>query len=394
MQDIENNTDDLFKKAVDNYTLQPGEDNWEAIVLQLSDDHTVTPEEINHKKNTTVNGIFLLVLLFIPLSTAMFSFYYTSNAITTVNNNAVLLYTQSQQHANNATSVAKENTVRYTTDKFEKAIIPTAPLYSTAINKNSPTIIQADLINKGAKKSVKDMEPVHSSINPNAFIQTAEAITGDVQKSLDEKQPITPKTSSLQKKSRLYAGVTAGLAFNEVKHQGYKKPGFDIGIVAGYRITKNAAVETGLLYSKKYYFSDGKYFSMNKMGGSMPAAMKVLSVEGSSDLYQIPVAIKYDIAHKKESTIFSSAGISSYILTREKNDYQTSMNGVQQNMKGMYKHVSAGVASSFDISVGYEHTIRKAASIRIQPYLQIPLKGMGMGSMQVMSTGIHIAYTR
>ena len=70
------------------------------------------------------------------------------------------------------------------------------------------------------------------------------------------------------------------------------------------------------------------------------------------------------------------------------------MNGVQQNMKGMYKSVSAGFASSIDMSVGYEYTTRNGAGIRIQPYLQVPLKGMGMGSMQVLSTGIHIAYVR
>lgn len=133
---------------------------------------------------------------------------------------------------------------------------------------------------------------------------------------------------------------------------------------------------------------------MDKMGGSMPADMKIISVEGNSNLYQIPIAIKYDIAHKKEGNFFASAGISSYLLTKEKNDYQTSINGVQHNMIGLYKNVTAGFASSMDVSIGYEHTLQQRATIRIQPYLQIPLKGIGMGSMQVMSTGIHIAYTR
>ena len=90
----------------------------------------------------------------------------------------------------------------------------------------------------------------------------------------------------------------------------------------------------------------------------MPAEMKVLSLEGSSNMYQLPVAFKYDIIYKKGIHLFSSAGISSYILTKEKNDYQVSMNGVQQNMQGMYKHVSAGFASSIDVSIGYEYTAR------------------------------------
>ena len=37
-------------------------------------------------------------------------------------------------------------------------------------------------------------------------------------------QPITTQRSTMQK-SRIYAGVIAGITFNEVKNQGFKKPG-------------------------------------------------------------------------------------------------------------------------------------------------------------------------
>lgn len=401
MQDVEKNMDDLFRKAVDNYTLQPGESNWETIVSQLSDDddRAVIPVSINHKNTTAKNAISLLVLLLIPLSTAMYSLFYNGSSSKEWGEGTTISPGISQPGVNSTPVESKQNKAAFSKAKSKNTTTVQAPVYATLTTKNiqqsstpATPIKRTEGINE---TQLVDSTYAASQIdNPQTARIGIEMNTTTQQQSSDnEQQPITPKRKSLQQ-HRLYAGLMAGVAFNEVKNQGFKKPGFDVGIIAGYRISKGISLEAGLVYSKKYYFSDGKYFSMDKMSGSVPTEMKILSLEGNSSVYQIPVAIRYNIVYKKEATIFASAGISSYILTKEKNDYQTSMNGVQQPMIGMYKKVSAGFASSFDVSIGYEHELQKTAIIRIQPYLQIPLKGMGMGSMQVMSTGIRIAYTR
>ena len=111
-----------------------------------------------------------------------------------------------------------------------------------------------------------------------------------------------------------------------MKYQELRKPGFDIGIIAGYDLNNKMSVETGLLFAKKNYFSDGKYFSMNKVGATMPAGMNVLSLEGSTGMLEIPLKVKYNIATKYKSNIFSSAGITSYVLISEKNNYLTQLN--------------------------------------------------------------------
>ena len=48
------------------------------------------------------------------------------------------------------------------------------------------------------------------------------------------------------------------------------------------------------------------------------------------------------------------------------------------------------LGAEVNISAGYQHTLNAHTDIRIEPYLQIPLKGVGVGAMPVMSTGIHI----
>ena len=60
-------------------------------------------------------------------------------------------------------------------------------------------------------------------------------------------------------------------------------------------------------------------------------------------------------------------------------------------MTGSYKNVTKYFAATVDISAGYENKIGKFTSMRIEPYLQIPLKGIGVGSMPVMSAGLHVS---
>jgi len=132
----------------------------------------------------------------------------------------------------------------------------------------------------------------------------------------------------------------------------------------------------------------------SKVRSSMPTGMEVLNLDGSSNAFELPVGIKYNVFHKSNAIVFSTAGISSSIMLSENNTYRTSTNGVRQNLTSSYKNPSGYFAVSFDFGVGYESRIRKIGNIRIGPYMQIPLKGTGVGALPVISSGLHIAFTR
>ncbi len=126
----------------------------------------------------------------------------------------------------------------------------------------------------------------------------------------------------------------------------------------------------------------------------MPANMQVESLEGSSAVFELPVNLRYRVTAGGGNYLSFSAGLSSYRLTKEKNDYRLLVGGVEQKMISIYKTTHNYVSASINLSAGYERKISKYSSIRIEPYLKIPLKGIGVGSLQVMSTGLQIAVTR
>jgi hypothetical protein len=86
-------------------------------------------------------------------------------------------------------------------------------------------------------------------------------------------------------------------------------------------------------------------------------------------------------------------GAISYFITTETNDYILLVNGAEMNMTTKYSEGSRYFAAALNVSIGYEKYFKHSVALRIEPYAQIPLKGIGVGTMQVLSTGIHLGFT-
>ena len=88
-----------------------------------------------------------------------------------------------------------------------------------------------------------------------------------------------------------------------------------------------------------------------------------------------------------------SGGISAYIMTMEKNSYQAILNGNEEQFSGVYRKNDYGLPAVANISFGFEHIVSKFLNLRIEPFLKIPLKGMGMGNLPVTSAGVQLSIT-
>jgi hypothetical protein len=138
--------------------------------------------------------------------------------------------------------------------------------------------------------------------------------------------------------------------------------------------------------------TDGKYFDLGKAGSAMPANTQVLSLNGSSKIIEIPFRIKYDFITRKKSSWFISTGVSSYILTKEHNDYAAGVSGSPYNFRSTYPDKRGYFSATANISFGSEFKTgsNNNIKVRIEPFLQLPLHGIGIGAMPVYSTGVHL----
>ena len=337
MQDLTPDMEDLLRKASEAYPLKPTDDRWEEIASKLTAapaPHAESKKKSGYKK---YGMFFLLLFLFLFISDLLFN------------------------HFNNIES-GKKQVHSSNEAKDGSPVKPFQPGVNNLLNKNTaqPTARRRQINDNPANPETGDP---NGSVNlsgpgnkerftyPNSITNEEETkmlyperkkiIHPERNNFFKKESGLIPDTfsfrlydqlisflqTSKQRSSKtlsrkgFYYGVLAGAELNRVKNQHLKKTGWNLGLLAGYSFLKKFSVETGLLVSQKYYTTSGNYFSMKEIGATMPPPMKIMEVEGSSKLIEIPLVLRYYAIQNFQRTFFASAGFSSYILTKENNQF-------------------------------------------------------------------------
>lgn len=205
--------------------------------------------------------------------------------------------------------------------------------------------------------------------------------------------PVTPAASTTtasnekkQSNKKLYAGLMGGPDISTVKYNSVSKIGYSFGLIAGYKAGKKISIESGVFWSKRFYKSEGKYFDTKKL--PIPAYVKIISLDGFCQMYELPVGVTYQLKAGKNNTWFSALGLSTYFMKNEDYNYKYLSYGQANTRYVTYDNSANNWFSILNVSVGINKTIAKNAWLRIQPYVKIPLKGIGIGSLPVSGAGL------
>ncbi len=198
------------------------------------------------------------------------------------------------------------------------------------------------------------------------------------------------KTTSKAKTSYLYAGLMGAPDLSMVKMQSVKGVGATYGILLGYAINKHWSIETGAYLDRKKYYTDGEYF--NTKGVRLPPNSDLLNVNGTCYMWEIPLNIRYNFNPEGKTRWFVTGGFSTYLMSHEKYTYGYTSYGSSTAWDSTWniKKSSQYPFSIINLSAGFEQRLGKVGSLRIEPYVRIPLTGMGTGKLPIMSTGINI----
>jgi hypothetical protein len=200
------------------------------------------------------------------------------------------------------------------------------------------------------------------------------------------------KTTSVNNnESGFYTGIISGFDLSSI-HFKFAKTGASMGLVMGYAFNKKWSIESGLLWDTKKVYDNGSYF--NPPGYTPTNGITIVAVNGKSRIYEWPVNMKYTIIPGKHS-LFTTAGLSSYFMSSENYDYEY----VQNYQPGghnylSYRNQTKNWFSVVNFSIGYIHKLGNVGSIRVEPYLKLPIKNLGVGNMPIMSTGLNIGYIK
>lgn len=425
MQYQNEDMDELFRRAADGYPLKLQDEGWDAVAEKLAGSGTVpVANAVGSKKSKRKKyKLALLSLLFLLISGTTFFFVSNEENTNIKNINTFKEIEKPKKTADNqfdASNILKRSVTPFTgavnsnsgfVDEKITAVKNAKEMLVPSVSKFS--IIKANLsyddglVEKKeelkGRENVRDQQPseiIHikngdgivTIVQETKEVKVVETKIEKYQEVIPAKLEEQPEKKNTKKEKRFYVGILAGPQFNQVRNQGFSNLGFSAGIVGGVGLSNNLSLETGFFISQKKYYSSGQYFSMKKISTSTSSGMKVVSLNGSSSLLEIPIKIKYDFVKRNRGNFFGTTGMTSYILTKESNEYLTMLNGNLQNLSVSYSKNGNYFTAAFNISAGYEFKA-KQTTIRIEPYLQAPLRGIGVGSIDVMSTGIQMGVT-
>ncbi|HRE50712.1 MAG TPA: porin family protein [Flavitalea sp.] len=198
-----------------------------------------------------------------------------------------------------------------------------------------------------------------------------------------------PTAIAPSSKQKFYYGPLVGPDLSMIRSQKVKNAGYSVGLLIGYRFNDRWAVETGVLWAKKRYYTNGEHF--NKYNVGIPHSAELLSLDGSCGMFALPVVARYDFRVDKRS-FFAAAGLSSYLMKNESYDYLVDNSGSTYKSHKSYENSGNHLFSNMQFSAGYNHALSRKLTLRIEPYINLPLKQIGTGKIHLTSTGVYAGF--
>jgi hypothetical protein len=420
MDHVENDMDDLFQKAGELYPLNTGKSDWESVFAKLD------TGDIDHEAIALVDEKIIpskrkrrWLLLLLPLALSTYFIFKTQVEHSGLKHAGVANKLQNKQgQPDQLKEYDKESSGKLQPVQHQMPEEKKPSVFHEHRDKNELSGGDASLTSKRAadQRSVEkpdqlmlttasygeqnwktlSLVPVVFNIRPAVEGKPLPGSPSDLNMMPGLNHPKAAQTHTEKHVNQgLYVGFVAGPDISNVDFQQVSKMGFGLGFIAGYRFSKHISFETGLYWDKKFYYSDGSYFKPTK---GVPTYVNISEVKGNCNMFELPVAIRYDFAQKKDHGFFAKAGLSSYFMQKENyniegNISQPGWPNQYFNSDTTYSHSSNDIFSIVQLSIGYEKSIGKNTKIRLEPYIKIPTQGIGYGNLPISSAGLLLGFS-
>ena len=181
-------------------------------------------------------------------------------------------------------------------------------------------------------------------------------------------------------------GLSAGPDLASVNANGSTAYGLNAGLAFDYRIGKRWVFQASGQYLLKNYIADQKEYVAPT--GFWPTRSNPSATEGTCDMLQWSVDLRYNWLAKPKLQSFVSFGSSSWTILKEEYEFYYA-----KDYPGLLYHWSSSQDKNYWLSmaqmgIGIEKTIRPGLSLQLNWFAQMPLNGVGNGKVEIYSSGL------
>lgn len=227
---------------------------------------------------------------------------------------------------------------------------------------------QTELIKKETDSSKKTISTPETEI-----LKKTTAATGNKKKS----------DKSFTSNFAITATAGADMSYIELSENG--KTEFLYGAGLTYFVGKHFRVGAGLYTTKKIYTASPYQYKF--AGGT--AYPNLTGIDANCKVYEIPVSLYYNFGAVKKHNWFGGLSISSLLMKKETYDYlYKTPAGQTYNYVKTIDNENKHYFSVLTLSGGYQYNLSNSFSFLAEPYLKLPLTGIGAGKIKLNSTGL------
>lgn len=163
------------------------------------------------------------------------------------------------------------------------------------------------------------------------------------------------------------------------------------GAGIGYTYNNRISLRTGFYSGKKIYSAGANDYSPPP--GFYAYYPYLEKVDANCEIYEVPISLSYHFGKSSRQNFFASVGVSSYFLKEEKYTYyyKYSQNGPTLNKTRTIKDINKHSLAGLTLSAGYSKKITRHISLSAEPYVKIPLEGVGYGKVMLNSSGVSMS---
>lgn len=286
---------------------------------------------------------------------------------------------------------SQENNENLTKDEDEETqSLPNIKMSSKSALKIETSALKSEIITSAKVQSTSENVVVDRNKKLDQNIETKIAQTQTTPPI--ETVPIEDYSKEIKKLTKrkvklpISFAISAGPDFNSTEKIIGGKSSLAIGIGVGVGLTKRLSVQTGINYGAKNYSASSYDYTF-----ANPNARAIISrVEAVCEVLEIPIAASYTIIDNSKNKINLNAGLSSYLMLKENYTYKY-IAAVRADRLIEVNNSNQHFLSVVDLSATYFIKLKnKNFALGFEPYLKIPLSGIGEGRVPLKSSGISL----
>ena len=224
---------------------------------------------------------------------------------------------------------------------------------------------------------LKEQPILAGSSLPSEPLYLSHSIQGINQARQDFTKPEKKNKTGIEK--RLNVALTFAPDVTALKIRDIAGLGNSIGLNLEYFILPNLSINAGAMHSFKTYGAGEESY-----GGYVPAATRV---DGQCWVLDLPLNIRYYFIHQNLGRWYVSTGLSSYLMLKEKYRWY---GGYGQEMQTDIRNDNRHYFDILNLGFGYERVLTDRMALQVEPYLKLPIKGIGEENLELKSAGVLI----